>query len=93
MSSITIGTVAAVVGAGAAVAGAVAASKSGKAPAAPAVTPPPQGAQAPDASASLKKNANGAAGLNAGTSSTFLTGPSGIDSGSLNIGKNVFLGQ
>jgi hypothetical protein len=59
--------------------------------------PPPKPAQstkAPDRVAITAANRDAAAsGPMAGNSSTFLTGPSGIDPSTLNLGKNVLLGQ
>lgn len=54
---------------------------------------PAQQTKAPDVNAYKTKNANAAlAGPNAGAASTLLTGASGIDTDSLNLGKNTLLG-
>lgn len=62
---------------------------------APPAPPKPQAAKSADRSAALAGNAAAtmAGGALAGNSSTFLTGPSGIDTSALNLGKNTLLGQ
>lgn len=94
----TIGyAVAAVVGG--ALAAKAAAPKAPAAAAAPTTpTAPPvttaQGAKQPDVKAMrTANNGAGAAGMNAGPSSTFLTGPTGVDPNTLTIGKNTLLGM
>lgn len=54
-----------------------------------------QSAKAPDRAASANANAAAAApgGALSGNSGTFLTGPTGIDPSTLNLGKNVLLGE
>lgn len=66
-----------------------------KAPDAPAVTPPPQPSKVPDRQqlATTQAAMAGMGGSMSGNSSTFLTGPNGIDSTKLNLGRNVLLGQ
>jgi hypothetical protein len=55
---------------------------------------PPQMGKAPDPAAVRKKVAGSAiTGPAAGNSSTFLTGPSGVDDTLLNLGKNTLMGQ
>jgi hypothetical protein len=67
-----------------------------KAPKAPTIQPltaadkPPAAAKTPDRPMISKANAAAGAG---GPSSTFLTGPSGVDPSTLNLGKNTLLGQ
>jgi hypothetical protein len=61
-----------------------------------AVKPPAsQATKAPERAASVTANAAAASpgGALGGNSSTFLTGPSGIDPSMLNLGKNKLLGQ
>lgn len=61
-------------------------------PAQPA-TPASQAEQKPDYTRALAKNkANEAKGPSAGPSSTFLTGPMGVDPSQLNLGRNMLLG-
>ena len=81
---------------------AMAASKLMKgAPKAPEVKPltaadkPPAQAKAPDRPAISKANATaaGPGGAMSGNSGTFLTGPSGVDPSTLNLGRNTLLGQ
>jgi hypothetical protein len=69
-----------------------------KTPQAAAIQPPekpPQASTQPDRSALTKAAASASApgGAFAGNSGTFLTGPSGVDAGALNLGRNVLLGQ
>lgn len=72
-----------------------------KAPKAPEVKPltaadkPPAKAKAPDRPAIGKANAAaaGPGGAMSGNSGTFLTGPSGVDPSTLNLGRNTLLGQ
>ena len=66
-----------------------------KMPALPAPEKPPQATKAPDRQAVVAGNAAaaGPGGALAGNSSTFLTGPAGIDPSTLNLGKNTLLGQ
>lgn len=59
----------------------------------PAPEKPPQASKAPDRTAAAAANASTAGGAMRGNSSTFLTGPSGIDPQTLNLGKNTLLGQ
>lgn len=63
----------------------------------PAIVPPPapQAAKTADRSQDLAANmaAMGPGGALAGNSSTFLTGPNGIASSTLDLGKNTLLGQ
>lgn len=56
----------------------------------PAPVAPPQASTAPVAATYEAANANAA--LSAGPSSTLLTGPSGVSSDSLDLGKNTLLG-
>jgi hypothetical protein len=74
-----------------------AASMAPKPPAiqAPTQPPKPQAAKGADRNASLAANvaATMPGGSRAGNSGTFLTGSGGVDSGSLNLGKNQLLGQ
>lgn len=51
-----------------------------------------QAAKQPEIKPMRAANAMGS-GVNAGPSSTFLTGPTGVDLGTLQIGKNTLLGQ
>lgn len=53
-----------------------------------AATPPPQGATKPTVGAASKPG-----GAIAGQSGTLLTGPGGVDTSSLNLGRNKLLGQ
>jgi hypothetical protein len=55
----------------------------------------PQASKEPDRAGIAAKNAAAAApgGSMAGNSGTFLTGPSGIDPSTLNLGKNTLLGE
>ena len=80
----------------ASIAGAAVTAAMSKTPDMPQVAPaekPPQAAKAPDVNTVKKANANAAAmGPSAGPSSTWLTGPSGVDSASLNLGKSTLLG-
>lgn len=66
-----------------------------KMPQIPAPEKPPQASKTPDRNAVLAGNAAATlpGGAMAGNASTFLTGGSGIDSGTLNLGRNVLLGQ
>lgn len=85
----TVGAVAAVLGAGAAV---YSASQSGKnVPKMPEIQQekPVQASKGPDVSGIKRQTGQG---LAAGPASTLLTGSSGIDTGSLNLGKNTLLG-
>lgn len=61
----------------------------------PAPEKPKQGAQAPDREGIVRANTMGGmpGGAMAGNAGTFLTGPSGIDPSTLNLGKNTLLGQ
>lgn len=61
----------------------------------PTPAPPPQAAKAPERTNMMAANmaAARAGGAQAGNSGTFLTGPAGVDSGKLNLGKNTLLGQ
>lgn len=61
----------------------------------PQPTKPPQASKAPDRAATVATNkaAAGPGGAMSGNSGTFLTGASGIDPSSLNLGKNTLLGQ
>jgi hypothetical protein len=56
---------------------------------------PKQGAQAADREGIVRANTMGGmpGGAMAGNAGTFLTGPSGIDPSTLNLGKNTLLGQ
>lgn len=56
---------------------------------------PPQASKGPDRGAINAANVAAAApgGALSGNSGTFLTGPLGVDPGSLNLGKNKLLGQ
>jgi hypothetical protein len=56
---------------------------------------PPAAAKTPERPAISKANvaAAGPGGTMAGNSGTFLTGPSGVDSSTLNLGKHTLLGQ
>lgn len=86
-------------GIGALLSGVLGGGKQGatQAAAAPAIAPPPapQAAKTADRTKALTTNmaAMGPGGALAGNSGTFLTGPSGIASDSLNLGKNTLLGQ
>lgn len=65
---------------------------------APKIQPPekpPQAAKKHDRAAMLGANAAmaGPGGPMSGNRGTFLTGPSGVDSSSLNLGKNTLLGE
>ena len=66
-----------------------------QAAAVPKPEPPPQPVKQPKREAAVASNAAAAApgGALAGNSSTFLTGPSGIDPSTLNLGRNSLLGQ
>ena len=58
-----------------------------------APTPPPQQSKAPDANDVLSQmKGAGQGGGSPGVGSTFLTGSSGVDPNSLNLGKNTLLG-
>lgn len=63
----------------------------------PAIAPPPapQAAKTADRSQDMAANmaAMGAGGALAGNSSTFLTGPNGVPTSTLDLGKNTLLGQ
>lgn len=62
-------------------------------PQAPAVTPPPQAAQAPNVQGVAAGQAGaGQAGGKAGYAQTFLAGPAGVDPNSLKLGKPTLLG-
>ena len=70
-----------------------------KAPSMPAPAPPPpppaapEPAKAPDMEAARAKNkARMTGGADAGINSTLLTGPSGVDTNTLELGKNTLLG-
>lgn len=54
-----------------------------------------QGSKTPDMAAINAQNTAvaSAGGSKAGNSSTFLTGPGGVDPGTLNLGKNTLLGE
>ena len=68
--------------------------KTPKAPEVQAPEKPPQAAKAPDAGSLRRNNANASLlGPMSGNSSTLLTGPSGIDPGMLNLGRNTLLGS
>lgn len=56
---------------------------------------PPQAAKAPERTSMLAANLAAAArgGAQSGNSGTFLTGPAGVESTKLNLGKNSLLGQ
>jgi hypothetical protein len=56
---------------------------------------PPAKVQAPERPKVVQNNATaaGRGGAMAGNSSTFLTGPSGVDPSTLNLGRNTLLGQ
>src|SRR4051812_41110057 len=54
---------------------------------------PPQATKAPDRSVFQAANMAAARGAFAGNAGTFLTGPSGIDAGTLSLGRNTLLGQ
>lgn len=56
---------------------------------------PPQATKAPSREPMLAANTMAAspAGAMSGNSGTFLTGPSGVDPSSLNLGRNTLLGQ
>lgn len=86
---------AAVVGAAAAAAMAPGSPKAPDAPAPPAQQPASQAAKTPDASTfkSANQDAMGPGGPLAGNSSTLLTGPGGIDTSLLNLGRSTLLGQ
>lgn len=69
-------------------------------PKAPPVTPvtaadKPQATKGPDRAVVNAQNTalTAAAGAKAGNAGTFLTGPSGIDASTLNLGKNTLLGE
>jgi hypothetical protein len=66
-----------------------------KMPAIPTPEKPPQATKAPNRTAILTPNAAGSrpGGAFSGNSGTFLTGPSGIDPATLNLGRNTLLGQ
>lgn len=66
-----------------------------KPPPIPQPEKPPQATKAPDRTAMLAANTAAAmpGGAMRGNSGTFLTGPAGIDSMSLNLGRNTLLGQ
>lgn len=95
--------VASAVGTGATILGGLGALKGmrdlSKAAKTPAVKPltaadrPPAAAKAPDRPAMARTNAAAAAGPGGGASGTFLTGPSGVDPSTLNLGRNTLLGQ
>jgi len=55
----------------------------------------PQTAKGPDRAVVNAQNTalTAAAGAKAGNAGTFLTGPSGIDASTLNLGKNTLLGE
>jgi hypothetical protein len=57
--------------------------------------PPPQASKQPKREAAVTANAAaaGMGGAMAGNSSTFLTGPQGVDPSTLNLGRNSLLGQ
>jgi hypothetical protein len=60
----------------------------------PAPAKPPQAAKTPEVATMRRQNAVGAAaGPSAGPSSTFLTGPTGINPALLSLGKSTLLGQ
>lgn len=59
-------------------------------PAPPALTPPPQPAQAPNVQA---VSAATKAGEQGGYSQTFLSGPMGVDPNALKLGKPTLLGS
>jgi hypothetical protein len=84
------------VGAGLATAGIMSASqKSAKlpTPAEPIAPPESQAAKLPDAQSTVKSmGGSGQAGGAPGVAQTFLTGPGGIDQGSLLLGKTTLLG-
>lgn len=66
------------------------------APDVPKATPtnpekPPQAGKAPQVQG-LRKDNGAAGGINAGPTSTFLTGSQGVDSSALTLGKNTLLG-
>ena len=89
-------TIAAVVGAVATVAKAMQKPPDGGKPQElqpPTLEKPPQPTKAPNIDAIRKNNATALTGPAAGNASTFLTGASGIDDASLNLGKNQLLGQ
>lgn len=56
------------------------------------VAPPPQAAKSPDTTAIQQQASTPGSGVNSGPASTLLTGSSGVDPNSLNIGKNTLLG-
>lgn len=58
-----------------------------------ALKPGAQASKAPDAGALRQANANAVTGPGAGNGSTFLTGGSGLDPGSMLLGKSKLLGQ
>lgn len=94
-------TTAAAISTGATVLGGLAAAKTlTDKPKAPAVQPvtaadKPQTAKGPDRAVVNAQNTalTAAAGAKAGNAGTFLTGPSGIDASTLNLGKNTLLGE
>jgi hypothetical protein len=65
------------------------------APAPQTVTKPPAPVKKPERPAAVQANAAaaGPGGAMSGNSSTFLTGPSGIDPSALNLGMNTLLGR
>lgn len=64
-------------------------------PEAPPAESKSQAAKQPDRAAAVAANiaAAGPGGALSGNSATFLTGPSGVDPSTLNLGKNKLLGQ
>lgn len=94
---ISAATVISLAGAAATAYGAYESSKV-KMPQMPAPQAPPAAAQSgkqADRTAAVAGNAAAAmpGGAMAGSSSTFLTGPTGINPSSLSLGKNILLGQ
>lgn len=93
----TVGTIGSVLGAVGTIGQVAGLAKGQKAPKVDQVqtpdTPKTQEAKTPDRNASLNANAAAATGAQAGNSSTFLTGPSGVDPLQLLLGKSALLGE
>lgn len=53
---------------------------------------PPQASKAPDAGSLRRQNTGGAGGMTGTSSGTMLTGPGGVSTGALSLGRNTLLG-
>jgi hypothetical protein len=92
---ISAASIASMAAAAASVVTAYTALKGPKTPGVPTPEKPPQATKVADRGGALTANmaASMPGGASSGNSGTFLTGPSGVDPASLNLGKNSLLGQ